>query len=416
MKMPRFRAVGGQAVLLALSAGAAQLGIAALFVLAARATDPSALGAVASAMALGVALSGIVDFGSNAFWVRELARGAMTPSDLGRKLLSKLVIGAAAAGALTGVLIAFTPETLLWTAGILGLSTLIGQSAQTPLRGAALGDLASLVVVFDRLVAVLTYFALTSLGLAAPSALIAALATGPVASAFLAAYLTPPINSPAYRNYRFRWPWTSARNFGVSAGFLSLQSLDVALLGSIAGPAAAGIYGSVNKWVQPVSILAGSFASASAPFIARAGNVRDSWRILRQAAWMPSLAIIGAGSLAILSPWLVETLLGSAYGSGAQVLTILAIAAIPGVLNQPLFIALQYLGRDRAVAIVLSSVIALQLALVAALAPSLGALSCAVAVLASQMLQLLAFLFLTVREVRQSRDVVPPLESPRPSS
>ncbi|WP_247828494.1 lipopolysaccharide biosynthesis protein [Arthrobacter antioxidans] len=395
-------AVGSQAVLLAMSTGVSQLGIAAIFVFAARGTDPASLGIVASAMALGVTLAGLVDFGSNAFWVREIARGVMSLAELGQKLVSKLIIGSGVAGLVTVVLAALGPPSLLWAAGPLGLATLIGQSAQTPLRGAALGHIASLAVVFDRFVAVLAYFTLTSLGVPEASALVGALVAGPIASAFLAAFLTPSKDAPDYRRFRFRSPWDRAGNFGISAGFLSLQNMDVTILGAVAGSLSAGIYGAVNKWVQPVTILAGAFASASAPFIARAGTVRDSWNILRHAVWMPVIAVLVACSLALSAPWLVEALLGDEYRDAAKVLTVLAVAAVPGVLNQPLFIALQYLGSDRPVAIVLSASIVLQLVLVAALAPALGALSCAVAILAAQLLQLTAFVILTVHEVRRT--------------
>lgn len=125
---------------------------------------------------------------------------------------------------------------------------------------------------------------------------------------------------------------------------------------------------------------------------------------------MPALAMMVAAVLAFSSTWLVETLLGSSYRGGATVLTVLALAAIPAVLNQPLFVALQFLGRDGAVALILASVVLLQLALVAVLAPHVGALSCALAVLAAQVLQLVSFLLLAAHEIRTPRSVPRPIE------
>jgi O-antigen/teichoic acid export membrane protein len=294
---------------------------------------------------------------------------------------------------------------MLWTAGLLGLATLVGQSAQVPLRGAALGHIASAVVIIDRLTAVALYAVLTIFAISATHALIVALIAGPMVSALAASRLTPQRLAPQYRRFRFTWPWKRARHFGVSTTFLSLQGMDVVILASTAGAAGAGIYGAVNKWIQPVSILAGAFASASAPFIARVSHVRDAWPILKRAAWMPLLAMLVAAALALSAPWLVNLMLGPTYSAGAPVLQVLAFAAIPSVANQPLLVALQSLGRDRAVAVVLVSAVTSQLALVAALAPSMGALACAIAVLMAQILQLVAFLILVLQELRSPRGI-----------
>ncbi|KRF05093.1 hypothetical protein ASH00_11670 [Arthrobacter sp. Soil782] len=404
LKRARLRTVGGQALFLAVSAGLAQLTIALIFALAARATDPASLGIVVSAMALGVALAGLTDFGTNSYWVRGIARGVMQTRELGILLISKIAIGLVASVCLAVSLAIVVPGTLLWTAGLLGFATLVGQAAQTPLRGAALGHLASIVVIFDRCSAVLAYFISTALGVPAPEALVVALFVGPIGSAVLARYLTPSSRRPHARPFAFRWPWSGARNFGVSSSFIAIQTMDVIILSALAAPSAAGIYGAVNKWVQPVTILAASFASASAPFIARTTHARESWKILRQAVWIPVVAVGGSCCLALLAPWLVVTVLGEAYESAGIVLTILALAAIPGVLNQPLFVALQYLGRDRAAAFVLSFLVVLQLVLVALLAPSLGAVACALAVLSSQTAQLAAFLLIAVRELKRPHE------------
>jgi O-antigen/teichoic acid export membrane protein len=398
--------VGGQAVFLAGATGFSQLLVALIYLFAARGSDPSTFGLAVAAIALGTAAAGFIDFGTNAHWVREVARGHMERVELGGRLSGKLFVALAVGVAWAAVSALLFPGAQLWTAAPIMCSILISQTSQVPLRGAARGDLVAISIVVDRAIAAGVFFALIALGAAPSSALWIALVAGALASTTASWCLVEKSLRPS-PSLRLRGnPWSGSGFFGWAAVANNAQALDLPLLSLIGGPAGAGLYGAVNRWTQPMTLLASSFASAAAPFVSRSPNIVVAWRHLRKGVWLPLAAIAVSIVVFVLAPWIVQPLLGDAYEGSVDVLRILALVSILSIISQPAMVALQALGRDRYVALVMIGSVGFQLAAVGVLAPGLGAVGAAWASLSAQLILVLAFASAARIEFRRAQSAL----------
>lgn len=394
------RPVGLQAVLLAGATGIAQVLVAVIYILTARDTDPARYGTVVTAIAIGTSVSGLIDFGSNALWTREAASGRMTTSDLGRRVAGKM-LAATAVAVIGSVVLAFI-DPLLLPAGVILATVLLGQTMLVPLRAHRRGETVALLLLLERAIAVILFLALL-LVLRPTEALWISLAVGTLGLTVCARLLTPPSDRMRFFAGRPENPWAGTRHFGTSAIAASAQQLDLPLLGAVAGPVAAGLYGAVNRWTQPLQLLSGAFSSAAAPFLAQADGWGHARRIVVRASWMLFLAVAVCIGLAVFAPVLVPFLLGDQYEGSAVVLQWLALGTIPAIFNQPLASALQARRYDHLVAIPWLTCVIVQLGLVAVLGPLFGALGAAIAFSVLQTLLLVALCGCLIYAVRAER-------------
>jgi O-antigen/teichoic acid export membrane protein len=402
--IPR-RGVGAQAILLAGSTGIAQVVTALLYVLAARSGSPSDLGHVVAAIALGTSLVGFADFGTNGLWVRELARGRSNRALMASRLYSKLLI----AGILASLLGVFSwllfPDTTYWMAAPVGFALLANQTMQVPLRGMARAELVSFSILADRMIAGVVMAVAISVGAQAYSSLWLALTIGSLGAAAMGWFLTPKGLRLRPRIALRLNPWKDAGYYGLSTLAISAQSLDLTILAFAGGPTAAGLYGAVNRWTQPIGLLVSAFSSASAPFVARSSTWHDAWQHVKKGIWLLGIAIIGCLVIAIFAPAIVGIVIGDAYQDSAIVLRILALSVIPAIANQPLSVFLQSMGYDRPVAFVTMGTVILQLIAVAITSPLYGATGAAAGVGVVQVIILIC-LSLILRKALLQRDLV----------
>ncbi|MDN3496516.1 lipopolysaccharide biosynthesis protein [Planococcus sp. APC 4015] len=382
--------MGLQAVLIAGATAIAQVLVAVIYIVTARDTDPATYGAVVTAIAVGTSAAGLVDFGSNAFWTREAASGRTPATGLGARVSGKLLLALALAVTATVVTSVVAPAYL--AAGAILVAVLLGQTMLIPLRALRRGETVALLVLIERVAAVLLFGLLSAIGVDPTTALWIALALGTLTLAAMAGALTPTTERMQFFGGWPRNPWAGSRHYGWSSIAASAQQLDLPLLGIVAGPAAAGLYGAVNRWTQPMQLLSGAFSSASAPFIAQAEGWSHARRIVLRSSWMLFVAVGVCIALAITAPVIVPFLLGDQYDGSAEILQWLALGTIPAIFNQPIVSALQARRYDHLVAIPWLVCVAIQLALIVILGPLLGALAAAIAFTT---LQVLLFAVLT---------------------
>lgn len=380
----RERSLSTQAISLALATGAGQVLIAFVYILAARNSRAAEFGLVVTAIALGMAFVGFVDFGTNLYWVRETARLKMSRQDFGQRLVSKLIIAGVVSVSWAALSLLWLPETMLWVAAPVGMALLVNQSNQVVLRGTARAQAVSLSILADRTVVIVCFLTSLALGAVPTSALWISLTAGSAVAACVGWKLTP-VGSRPILSWRPRTnPWKGAGHYGLFTLGVSAANLDLPLLTALAGPAASGLYGAVNRWTQPMNLLAGAFSSASVPFVARSTSWAQAWRLVTKALWLPITAICGSIFVALAAPFIVSTLIGDSYAGSVPVLQLLALACIPMIVNQPLSVFLQAMGYDRVVARANILAIVMQLLLVASLAVVWGAVGAAVSLLATQ--------------------------------
>jgi O-antigen/teichoic acid export membrane protein len=387
--------LGRQATFLAGSTAFAQILTALIYLFAARVSGPTAFGQVVTAIAIATSAVGILDFGTNSLWIRETAKGALSTHDLARRALTKILI-ALGVFAVGGVcLYLLSPNPWLWTAAPIAMFLLISQTAQVPLRAHSRIGVVALSLVVDRLVGMLVLFGGMLIGADGAAALWLALVCGSIGGTLLLVSQMPGRRRLLVTPELGHHPWRGSGFYGLSSMAVTSQSLDVAIMSAVAGPAAAGIYGAVNRWTQPMQLAVSAFAAAAVPVVARAQSWSTAWPQVKKALWLPVMAVIACVVVIIGAPFFVDVLVGEAYADSATVLRVLAIGTLFAIGNQPLAVFLQSLGRDRAVSFITAPVVILQLLLVAALASLYGAVGAALAFVAVQVAMFLLLLLLT---------------------
>ncbi|MBF4624222.1 oligosaccharide flippase family protein [Clavibacter sp. VKM Ac-2872] len=387
--------LGRQATFLAASTAGAQILTALIYLFAARVSGPTDFGQVVTAIAIATSAVGVLDFGTNSLWIRETAKGALTTHDLARRALAKIVIALVVFSVGAVVLYLVSPNPWLWTAGPIGLFLLISQTAQVPLRAHSRIGVVALSLVTDRVVGMLVLFAGMLMGADGAASLWLALVCGSIGSTLLLLSQMPGRKRLLVTPELRRLPWRGSGFYGLSSMAATSQVLDVAIMSAVAGPAAAGIYGAVNRWTQPMGLAVSAFAAAAVPVVARAQSWSAAWPQVKRALWLPGAALAACVVVIIGAPTFVDILVGDAYAESATVLRVLAFGTLFAIVNQPVAVFLQSLGRDREVSFVTLGLVALQLALVAVLASVYGSVGAAFAFLVAQAVMLLLLLSLT---------------------
>lgn len=391
------RGIGSQAILLVGATIITQLITAGVYISAARVSSPTEYGPLIAALALGTTAVSFFDLGTNSLWVRETAKVAMSPGVLGARTFSKLLFAGSVAAIWVFFSLMFFPESYFWVAGPIAFAILASQTMQVALRGQAMIERVALAIIIDRVVVVAVLSVLVMLGFHPIGILWIALCLGPIVSAFCGYFFTPMLWRPRLPSWKPVNPWKGSRYYGLSAISVGSQSLDLTIMNAVGGPAAAGLFGAVNRWTQPMGLLSNAFSSASVPYVAKSKSWDESWSHARKAAWLLVLAVIACLVVAIAAPTMVSILIGEEYFGATPVLQLLALGTIPAIFNQPLYVFLQAMRFDRVVSFVISGAVILQLAAVALLATKFGAVGAAMAFVFVQSLIFVLLLVIFVR-------------------
>lgn len=380
----RERSLGRQAIAIAGASGIAQLVNALIFIRVARVTSPANFGAVVAIISASSALAGALDFGSNTHWTREIASKRMSIEEYRKRLVGKLFIVLLIVLVVTIGIVLFGGDRRYLMGPPVALAIVFEQAAIVRLSAAAQGQRVAFAMLFDKVIVATAMATVVVSHRVVVDWLWLCLTLGSIAGGSLAIML-------ARRGRERQWlalsrgnPWRGARSYGIFGLAVSVQGMDLALMSSLGGPYVAGVYGAVNRWTQPMSLLSASFSSASIPFVARANSSRAAIAALRKAIWLPMMSIIGCIVVAASAGPLVETLLGRLYADATEVLRLLAIAALFSVLNQPLVAFLQARRHESRVTWAMLSVLPVQFGLLVVLVPRLGAVGAGVASVAAQ--------------------------------
>lgn len=192
----------------------------------------------------------------------------------------------------------------------------------------------------------------------------------------------------------FRSVLAESRAYWIHSVATQARNLDVPVVSAVAGATAAGFYSAGSRLTNPLRILPYSLASVLLPEATRAHR---SGRSLR-----PSLVLAGAMGLGVtllyialipLTPWLVQTVLGSQY-LGAIAVVQVVLLGMPFAAGVTLaHVILQAIGRKSVVAASSTIFTILTLASVLVAAFLGGALGAAYAMSGVTALQ---FIYLTI--------------------
>lgn len=176
------------------------------------------------------------------------------------------------------------------------------------------------------------------------------------------------------------WRYTRPRAMATGVQ-IALERLDVVLVSAIAGEAAAGIYGTISRFITAGNFVVHSIGQATAPSLRRAitsANTGDAQRLLHQTTgWMvlvswPYFLLVAIEAESLIS------LLNPAFNGGTAALTILAVTLLTHAATGPIDLTLLMLGRSRASLAIATTALAIDVALAVALIPRFGLVGAAV--------------------------------------
>lgn len=375
--MKRKSGVGFQALVLIVAMAFSQSITAVLFIVTARLSAVDLFGQVATSVAIGMVSAGLLDFGFNSLFTRDIAANVVTLEQYWSKAKSKILIGFFLAA--IWFLSTFTTHFVLSLSAIVFISVLAFQTLLVPLRAQSRISVVAALFLTERASAAIVFAIMYFLGNPPSISIIFSLTFGTLLSSLIAWMILGKLfDGPRVTAFRGS-PWAGSKNYGLSAISNSLQQLDLPLLALFGGSLVAGIYGSISKWTQPLGLIANSFATASTPVIAKVSSTKEAIRQVSKSAWIIAFGLLAAAAMIPLAPWLVDLLLGSGYWAAVPVFQLMALGTIPAILNQILATGLQARGYDRQVARIGFMSVIIQLALVAGFASVGGALAAAVA-------------------------------------
>ncbi len=253
------------------------------------------------------------------YWARSRVR--LLIAALAAIAAAAFVLRPSGSAAATAVLVLITGRTALLLLG-------------APVRAARHSDRWVTTLLCDRSTGLVILLLALAGGVPPITAYWLAMSCGVVAS--LACGLI--VNSAGiqmFRGTRLANPWRGCQGYAASSASISVATLDVTLLGVTSGAYQAGIYGAVNRWTQPIQLLADSFSQVAAPFMAAAATGRAAVSLVRRSLWIPALGLVVAVAMAVLAPFLIQVLLGPAYAKSAPTLALLAGGAALVLINQP---------------------------------------------------------------------------------
>lgn len=348
--------------------GLAQIILAVISVFVARASTPTVFGTAMSAVALALTLTALLDFGVTAQAVRQYANGAWQPSEVQRRLGSKVatVLVASSVALLLSVIVG--PSDIYMVVPAIAVGAVIGQVFKVPLQAAAKSQFTGFALIGDRVVLTLTTAILWASDVVAPStALAIGFVTGPLAGALISYGLTPS-EWRVRPTFSLAHPWRGSRNFGLFGLAVSAQSLDLPVLALLAGPHAAGQYAAVQRWIAPMNLVTNAVSGTAVPFVAAAQSHRQASEVLRGSYKLLAFAALACLAVAVSAPWLTTWVLGDMYAGSSSVLQLLALSTTLAIFTQPMAMFLMSRGRDAHVAAITVAGVAMQFMLLAVLA------------------------------------------------
>lgn len=406
------------AVILAMAMIAAQLIVAVSYAVVARGATPAEFGNALGLIALSSLASGLFDFGLSNYMVREIAASVVTTHEAATRIARRLIVALTLAALILVVAILLEISLGLDLLGISAalllvfIATALAQSAQVPARAQGQMSLLSAATVANRLAGLATVLVATNIHLPVIWVLASAISFGQVVNALVSVFGVRGRRSSAKigRTIRavggpHRWStsWVGAGSYGMAGVAGAAQQVDVSLLTVFGGSSAAGFYGAVSRWTQPLVLPATALSQAIVGRVSAAGSARESFQIVLDHAWMIVLGIAASIMFAFFAGPLTEVVLGPKYSQAALALAVLALAAIPTLLGQPLAMVLQSRRHDSVVATAMWIALAVRLILVCVFGAFFGAIGAALAVFTQQTVMLGIVLVVCLKLWHQER-------------
>jgi O-antigen/teichoic acid export membrane protein len=396
-------------VVLSLGAYISQIANVVLYVFAARDFGPSLFGSLTASIGIAIVVASFADFGINGVTTRALARDPTSIQPFTRTLTAKLAIGVILAG-LWAVATVLTMNRSALFVALLLMSTyvvllIVMGTLTVPFRAAESMAIVGLVSSVEKCSALGAWIALRPLTGVNPDLLPLALAAGCGVAVLCAfAFLPKRFRSIGRTSAREIVDlWRSSFSFGMVGVAAQILRADVAIVGSVAGSYAAGVYAAPARLANFLTVIPSSFSAAVFP---RLSGGLDRQSVRKEAVVGGTVVVlvmaVGLFILGIAAPVAVPLALGRAYSSSADVFRVYLIVILINSVNQPLLAFLQAEGHERYAARAIIASVIVGLGAIAIGAEIDGGVGAACGGIVLQTIQLLLLGHKTIQEAGSS--------------
>ncbi|WP_328699792.1 lipopolysaccharide biosynthesis protein [Arthrobacter sp. 9V] len=323
------------------------------FVLVARNAGPVEFGLLGAAFGIATVIQTGFDFGLSTLIVRERATEKHNPivTDALRLAdVNALYLSAAAAILLLGAGLFLNPVFFM----MLPLAVWVGAERQADTwLGVPLADgdakVNTVNLVLRRAAALGLYSAMIALSVPAILAFSVSLAMASLASSVAVRRYVAGLIMVRRIEHGRQHIFSVARPYWINSLGTQARNLDSAIVSAVAGPFQAGLYGVASRTTGPMRILSTSLATVILPAAAKA-SPRGVRRLVALTLGVCLCLGILYSAIIFLTPWLVVTFLGDAYGEAVLPIQ-LAIGGLVFAAAASLFGSiLQGVGKQRFVA------------------------------------------------------------------
>ncbi len=177
------------------------------------------------------------------------------------------------------------------------------------------------------------------------------------------------------------WAYTRFRALSTTMQ-IALERIDVIVVSALLGAPAAGVYGSLSRYISAGNFLIFTVGQAMSAHLRRAISNQDLARaaqlLQRTTAWVVLIAWPYFLLVATKADPLAR-LINDGYGADSNILPILALGMMMSAFAGPIDLMLLMLGHSRASLIGVTAAIITDLVLLAILAPAFGLIGAAIA-------------------------------------
>jgi O-antigen/teichoic acid export membrane protein len=321
-----------------------------IFVLAARQLGPAELGIFAIVLVLINFAVGLFDFGHTTYFTRELAFGRMPIPHFWNEVRDRSLFLISIA-AIASIVLLSTGHIVWATACWLLVTQYVFQTLQASFKSRVkLKRLAS-AIVLDRLLCLLALVGMSFASQITISNVIIAWSLGQSSAIFILA-IGRDSTRFVFSSSRIIASLSNKKtlHLGVQSISSIIPTTDQLILGTLGGPAQAGILAAVAKWFTSFAILGNSFSTVA---LNQAANLKKSYSQYLKSETKPFLLMITLCSAVILASYvygdeLIEFTLGPEFQLSAPLLPLLAASATMALIGQIATSSLQYFGFEKA--------------------------------------------------------------------
>jgi len=203
-------------------------------------------------------------------------------------------------------------------------------------------------------------------------------------------------------------PWKNVLLLGSTQILSQIQQLDLNLLASLTSNAVAAQYAAVSRWTSSIGVFSDAFSQSIVPVVSRANMSDTERRGVKKSLFWLYVSICSSIMIAVFSEKIVLIILGSKYVDSAGILRVLAIAGIATTITQPMSTYLLSKGLNTKVFATLSLGVMIQIVMICIYHKEFGAYSAAFGYFLGQATAatLLAVHLINYRNFSKNRNVV----------